>query len=46
MKRRPRWPFRPRNVALGDKRSPLLRLLQDCTSPDGSADRKAKTKAK
>jgi hypothetical protein len=22
--------FRPRNVAIGDKRSPMLRLLQDC----------------
>jgi hypothetical protein len=36
MKRRLRWPFRPRHVAFDDKRSPMLRLLQDCVSPDGS----------
>jgi hypothetical protein len=36
MKRRLRWPFRPRHVDLDDKRSPMVRLLQDCKSPDGS----------
>ena len=25
-----RFPFRPRNVDRDDKRSPMLRLLQDC----------------
>ena len=27
--------FRPRNVAMGDERSPLLRLLQDGRTTDG-----------
>jgi hypothetical protein len=36
MKRRARWPFRPRNVAIDDKRSPMQRLLSDCLHPDGS----------
>jgi hypothetical protein len=36
MKRRARWPFRARHVDLDDKRSPMLRLLQDCVSQDGS----------
>lgn len=36
MKRRLRWPFRPRHVGVDDKRCPMMRLLQDCVSRDGS----------
>lgn len=36
MTRRLKWPFRPRSVAVDDKRNPMLRLLQDCVSADGS----------
>lgn len=36
MAQRLKWPFRPRHVGLSDNRSPMLRLLQDCVSPDGS----------
>lgn len=35
MRRRLKWPFRPRHVALDDNRSPMLRLLQDCVGPQG-----------